>query len=103
HRASERRQVEAPVRPVTGLPDALVIAAVHAGIMGFILRIRKLFTAYNAAIEVRFPATRAALPRHGRDQGGAGPGSIPVTGASNHPPRPSCSVCWPTCPHTAPD
>jgi hypothetical protein len=35
----------APVRPVSGLPDVLVIAAFHAEIMGGILRIGKLFTA----------------------------------------------------------
>src|SRR5690606_39355945 len=44
-----------------GLPDIFVIAAVHAEIMGFILRMRKLFTAYNAAIEGAIPRTPGCL------------------------------------------
>ena len=41
-------QVEVPVRPVVGLPDVFVIAAIHAEIMSRILRMSKLFTAQNA-------------------------------------------------------
>ena len=48
HWASQCCQVEVPVRPVDGLPDISVIAAIHAGIMSRILLMRKLFTAQNA-------------------------------------------------------
>ena len=51
HGSSQRRQVETPVRPVTGLPDIFAIAAIHAEIMSRILRMRKLFTAAYAAKE----------------------------------------------------
>jgi hypothetical protein len=50
HWASKRCQVEGPVRPVEGMPDAPVIAAFNAEIMGCILRIHKLLTAVNAEI-----------------------------------------------------
>ena len=42
---SQGRQVKAPNWPVAGLPDVGVIAATHAEIMRFILRMRKLFDA----------------------------------------------------------
>ncbi|SDX48975.1 hypothetical protein SAMN05421881_100261 [Nitrosomonas halophila] len=42
---SQRRQIETPVRPVAGLPDIFVIAAIHAEIMARNLRTRKLFAA----------------------------------------------------------
>lgn len=45
HAASQCRQVEAPVRPATELPDVFVIAAIHAQIMEYILRMPQLFTA----------------------------------------------------------
>jgi len=39
HGSGQRRQVVAPLGPVVSLPDVLVIAAVHAEIIGRILRI----------------------------------------------------------------
>jgi len=44
-------QIKAPSWPVADLPDAGVIAAVHAEITGRILRTRKLFTVDPAEIE----------------------------------------------------
>lgn len=41
-------QVEVPVQPVFGLPDVFVIAAIHAEIMGRVLRTRKTFSAQSA-------------------------------------------------------
>lgn len=45
HHLSWVGAVEAPVRPVTGLPDVFAIAAIHAEIVGSILRTRKSFAA----------------------------------------------------------
>ncbi len=59
------RQIEAPAWPVFGLPDIFVIAAIHAVIMGFILRIDKLFAAFSAEINRRFSAksgTTSVIP-----------------------------------------
>lgn len=66
HGSGQRGPVAAPVRPVTSLPDVCVITAIYAEIMGRILRIRKLFTARNAAIKggIRRKGTsRSAAPR----------------------------------------
>ncbi|ALD89914.1 hypothetical protein CR3_0662 [Cupriavidus gilardii CR3] len=48
HGLGQRRQVEAPVWPVTGLPDVFVFAAIHAEIMGCNLRSRKSIAAHCA-------------------------------------------------------
>ena len=45
HGTSQCRQVDAPVRPIAGLPDVFTITAIHAEIMSCNLRICKLFTA----------------------------------------------------------
>jgi len=41
HGSSQYCQVEAPSRPVAGLPDVFIIAAIHAEIMERNLRMRK--------------------------------------------------------------
>src|SRR5690606_21328569 len=64
HRPGQRRQVEAPGRPVSGLPDVFVIAAIHAEIMSRNRRLRKLFAAVNAVIGGTIRRTAAALPRN---------------------------------------
>jgi hypothetical protein len=51
HGAGRRCQVEAPVRPIAGLPDIVVIAAIHAEIMSHNRRMSKLFAADSAVIE----------------------------------------------------
>ena len=48
HRSSQSCQVEAPGRPVAGLPDVFAITAIHAEIVGQILRMRNLFAAFYA-------------------------------------------------------
>ena len=48
HGLRQRRQVEAPVGPVAGLPDIGAIPATHAEIMITILRIGQPFAAINA-------------------------------------------------------
>jgi hypothetical protein len=59
--SSQCCQIETPVRPVVGLPDIFAIAAIHAEIMGRILRMRHLFTAQNAVIEAGIRRNAAVL------------------------------------------
>ena len=61
HAASQCRQVEAPVRPATGLPDVFVIAAIHAQIMEYILRMPQPFTAPYAVNVTAIRRTRDRL------------------------------------------
>jgi len=65
HGPGQHRQVETPVRPVAGLPDIFVIAAIYAEIMIRNLRMRKLFAAVSAAIEDTIRRMAAAFPGMG--------------------------------------
>lgn len=80
HRPRQYGQVEAPVRPIAGLPDIGVIAAIHAEIMGRIRRMRKSITAHGAVIRQGLPPTSSeAFPRRhalGKSVSGLRPRSL---------------------------